>query len=176
MKIIYLLILLIMTSCFEKELATPEVIDIELENVPDFIVVGPIVDFYDSTNVKAKLKADTAKSYKKFNYSILYYNVHIDFFEKNSKNIETYITSDSAMIDESSNNMFAYNNVYVWSYKSETSLKTQFLEWNQEKKLLISNKFVRIDSPVEIIEGYGLESNQDLTNYKIFKVSGVMTK
>lgn len=176
MKIKYLFILLILSSCFEKELATPEVINSELDNVPDFVVVSPAVDFYDSTKVKAKLLADTAKSYKKYQYTILFYNVHIDFFSKDSNYIETYIDADSAKIDESNNNMYAYNNVYVWSEKSETSLITDFLEWNEEKKMLYSNKYVKINSPVEIIEGIGMESNQDLSNYKIFKVKGVITK
>jgi len=176
MKIIYLIILIFLSACFEKELATPAVINQELDNVPDFIIGKPVINFYDSTNIKAVLSADTAKSYKKFQYTIMYHNVHIDFYQKEKNIIETFMDSDSAKIDESNNNMFAFNNVYVWSEKSKTSLKTDFLEWNEEKGMLFSDKFVRIDSPVEIIEGYGMESNQDLTNYKIFKVSGVITK
>ncbi len=176
MRKIHFLLFLFLVSCFEKDLATSDVLEKELDNLPDLIVIRPDVDFYDSVNVKANLKADTAKSYKKFNYTLLYYNVRIEFYKKESKDVETYITSDSAMIDEKTNNMYAYNKVYVWSNESETSLKTEFLEWNEEKRLLLSTKFVKIESPVEIIEGYGLESNQDLTNYKIFKVSGVITK
>ena len=48
------------------------------------------------------------------------------------------------------------------------------MEWKKRK--LFSNQYVKINSPVEIIEGYGFESNQDLSNYKIFKVSGVINK
>lgn len=176
MKIIYLLILIFLSACFDKELATPEIIKQELEDVPDFVIASPVVNFYDSTRVKAVLSADTAMSYKKFQYTIMYNNVHIDFYQKQTNIIETYMDSDSAKIDESNNNMFAFNNVYVWSEKSKTSLNTDFLEWNQEKGMLFSNKYVKINSPVEIIEGYGMESNQDLTNYKIFKVKGVITK
>ena len=86
------------------------------------------------------------------------------------------MNADSAVVFNNSNNMFAYRNVFVWSENSKTSLKTDFLEWNEKKRKLFSNQYVKINSPVEIIEGYGFESNQDLSNYKIFKVSGVINK
>lgn len=176
LKLVNILIVLFLTSCFSHEENTPDIIKGEIENHPDFKIVSPKVDFYDSISIKATLKADTAENYTQYNYTSLFNNVHLDFFKSNSKIIETYLDADSAVIFENTNNMFAYNNVYVWSEKSKTSLKTDFLEWNEKRQMLFSDKYVKINSPVEIIEGYGLESNQDLSNYKIFKVSGVITK
>jgi LPS export ABC transporter protein LptC len=176
LKLVYILFSFILVSCFEKETSTVDLIKIETENHPDFKIKSPKVDFYDSIHIKAVLTADFAENYIKYNYTSLFNNVHLDFYENHSKNIETYIDADSAVIFNNNNNMFAYNNVYVWSKKSKTSLKTDFLEWNENKRMLFSDKYVKINSPVEIIEGYGFESNQDLSNYKIFKVSGVITK
>jgi hypothetical protein len=45
--------------------------------------------------------------------------------------------------------------------------------WSEERKKLYSTEFVRIESPTEILEGYGFESDQQLKNYTIFKPSGV---
>ena len=172
----YIIVVLMFSSCTNQDEISPEVIKNEIENQPDYSVVKPKVDFYDSIYVKATLTAEIANNFIKFNYTILDNNVHLDIFKNNSKIVETYLDADSAIIYENNNNMFAYNNVYVWSEKSKTSLKTDFLEWNESKKKLFSNKYVKINSPVEIIEGFGFESNQDLTNYKIFKVNGVITK
>jgi hypothetical protein len=45
--------------------------------------------------------------------------------------------------------------------------------WDNGSQKLYSTEFVTITSPNEKIQGYGFESDQNLTNYKIFKVSGV---
>lgn len=165
-----------LVSCYQNSEKPNELSKNKVENTPDFKVKAPKIDFYDSTFIKATLSADFAENYTKYNYSSLFNNVHLDIFKSNSKEISTFMNSDSAVVFSNTNNMFAYRNVYVWSENSKTSLKTDFLEWNEKKRKLFSNQYVKINSPVEIIEGYGFESNQDLSNYKIFKVSGVINK
>lgn len=176
LKLVYILLFLIIVSCYQNSEKPNKFVKNKVENTPDFKVKSPKIDFYDSTFIKATLTAENAENYSKYNYSSLFNKVHLDIFKSNSKIISTYMNADSAVVFNNSNNMFAYRNVFVWSENSKTSLKTDFLEWNEKKRKLFSNQYVKINSPVEIIEGYGFESNQDLSNYKIFKVSGVINK
>ena len=70
--------------------------------------------------------------------------------------------------------MFATGNVLVISDSTKSQLETEELEWNNSTHKLHSQAFVRITSPKEIINGWGFESDENLSNYKIFKVNGVI--
>lgn len=45
------------------------------------------------------------------------------------------------------------------------------LKWKNSNEKITTDKFVSIRSSKEIIEGYGLESDQHLHNYVIFNVT-----
>jgi LPS export ABC transporter protein LptC len=66
--------------------------------------------------------------------------------------------------------MYAIDNV-VAENDSGTVLKTNELMWRNSDQKIITDKFVTITSPKEVIQGYGLESDQQLKNYKIFNVT-----
>jgi hypothetical protein len=51
-------------------------------------------------------------------------------------------------------------------------LKTEELKWVNSKRKIVTDKYVEITSPTEEIRGYGLESDQSLKDYVIFRVSG----
>ena len=60
--------------------------------------------------------------------------------------------------------------------KASSELRTSKLLWKNKTQKVYSDVFVRITTPKEIIEGIGFESDQNLTNYKIYQVSGVFDK
>ena len=53
--------------------------------------------------------------------------------------------------------------------KFETSL----LFWDQKEEKVYSDKYIRIQEDDKIITGIGFESNQNMTQYKIFNSQGV---
>lgn len=61
--------------------------------------------------------------------------------------------------------------VNVSSSKGER-LETEELHWNQETGKIYTAKHVKITTPDEVIFGDGFESNQNFTEYKIFKIRG----
>jgi len=69
--------------------------------------------------------------------------------------------------------MTATGNVIVISDSMQTTLNTEELKWNQSTRKIYSDAPVIITSPSEIIFGIGLESNEYLSQYKIFKVTGI---
>ena len=51
--------------------------------------------------------------------------------------------------------------------------ETSQLFWDQKQEKVYSDKFMRIEQEDKIITGIGFESNQDMTQYKIFNSQGI---
>jgi precorrin-4 methylase len=67
--------------------------------------------------------------------------------------------------------MTARKNVEVINAKGE-KLNTEEIIWDEQKKIIYSNAFVKISTGDEIIWGIGMEANEDFTDYVIKKVTG----
>lgn len=128
---------------------------------------------YDSTFVRAIIKAKKARVFSERQETILDSNVYVEFFSKNSFKKAGELYCDWAKIDDNTKNMIAKGNVIVISDSSKTKLQTSILHWNNQTQKFYSSEYVQIKSPYEYIEGYGFESDINLTKYKIYKVRGV---
>ena len=64
-------------------------------------------------------------------------------------------------------------NVEVVNVNGE-KLNTEHLIWDEQKKKITSDAFVKITTAKEIIMGKGLEANQDFTQYEIKEVTGTI--
>ena len=182
MKTLTLILILILylhtTSCDDtsKKNVVFDSTFVNSADSPDQIFKYFEVFFYDSTIKKAKLKANLAKIYFQRKKTILDTNVYCEFYDKNNGSISSILKADSALIDDNTKDMYAFGKVVVNSDSTKTKLTSTLLKWENNRQLLLTDKFVRIESPYEIIEGYGFESNLNLSNYKIFKVSGQIIK
>ena len=67
--------------------------------------------------------------------------------------------------------MYAIDSVVAINDSSNIKLETDELMWCKKDEKIISDKFVRITSDEEIIEGYGFESDQQIKNYVIRNVT-----
>lgn len=63
-------------------------------------------------------------------------------------------------------------NVEVESLQGE-HFETSQLFWNQKEQKVYSDKYIRIEQADKIITGIGFESNQSMTQYKIFNSQGI---
>lgn len=173
-KILFSIVFLLI-SCSSEEVYRQKV-DIEQEIVPDQVAYEVDVAFVDSSFTKAVLKAGRARIFEDRKETLLDSSVRVDFYEKGSYEIASTLTSDSASIDDRTKNMLARGNVVVVSEDSKRRLTTEILEWDNYRQKLFSTEFVTITTEQEIIKGYGFESDPNLTNYKINKVSGIQTR
>jgi LPS export ABC transporter protein LptC len=98
--------------------------------------------------------------------------VVVDFYSKTSGRRIARLTADSAHIDDRTKMMRAIGNVIVVSDSSQTTLSTPSMLWDSHRERLSSTEAVRIVTPNESIDGIGFESDQALTDYRIFKVRG----
>ncbi|TAL69711.1 MAG: LPS export ABC transporter periplasmic protein LptC [Bacteroidetes bacterium] len=160
-------------SCEQNKVVPKQINDtINVETTPDQLSWDNEVLFVDSSYTKAKLTAKKAMVFQKRMQTILEGGLYVEFYSRYTKKRMSYLTADKAEIDDRTKNMLARGNVVVFSDSSNTKVETQLLHWNNKTQMFYSSEFVKVTSPKEIIQGYGFESDQDLTNYKIFRVSG----
>jgi LPS export ABC transporter protein LptC len=103
-------------------------------------------------------------------YTLMDDSVHIDFFDAEQRHTSE-LTSQRARVNDRTKDFAAYDQVVVVS-DSGTVLKTDSLFWNSRTQKIETDAFVEIISPTEHIRGHGLVSNQSLTDYRIFRVTG----
>ena len=165
--------------CSALVLASCEPEQVKRSNEPDPYLTAPThtsynitVNFFDSTRTKAVLRSNVARIFEELQQTTLADSVVVDFISKSSGKRLAKLTADSAVIDDRTKNMTAIGNVRVYSDSSRTTLTTEFLVWNSIRERLSSTQAVKIVSPKETINGIGFESDQFLTDYRIYSVSG----
>jgi LPS export ABC transporter protein LptC len=126
-----------------------------------------------SDHGKTKIKA-TAKTLTRFNVEKPYLEftdgIKINFYSADGQ-VGTTMTAEYASAVENSNQMTARKNVEVINAKGE-KLNTEELLWDEQKKMIYSNAFVKITTNDEIIYGNGMQANEDFTDYVIKKITG----
>ncbi|MBK9330844.1 MAG: LPS export ABC transporter periplasmic protein LptC [Ignavibacteria bacterium] len=166
--IIVLVISAAFFSCGDK--FKPATDDNESENSPSQESWNSTVVFSDSGNVKAVLTAGHISVFTAKGYTLIDSGAKVEFYRDGK--IVSVLTGMKGRIDDKTSNIEITDSVTV--INSEGSrLITEKLLWKNDVQKVYSDVFVRITTPEEIIEGIGFESDQNLSNYKIYKVSGV---
>ena len=67
--------------------------------------------------------------------------------------------------------------VRVNNVEKQQSMKTEEMYFDQNKQIIYNDttQLVRIQTPTEVLTGYGLTANQDFSRYTILKPEGVFT-
>ncbi len=159
----------ILTGCEEK-IAPSVISDLQSTALPSQESWNSTITFSDSGIVKAILKAGHLASYETSKMTYLNQGVHVDFFDERGRH-SSVLTSVAGTVDENTDNLVATGNVVITS-DSGVVVRTEKLTWDNARQLIVSEEFVRITTPKETLQGRGFESDQNLRNYKIFKVSG----
>jgi LPS export ABC transporter protein LptC len=115
---------------------------------------GPVVTRYN-----------TEKPYLEFSNGI-----QILFFNAEHQ-VESKLTAKYATAIENSKSMTARDSVRVVNNKGEL-LNTDELIWDEDKKIIYSNSFVKITTPDEIIYGNGMTANENFSDYTIKHITG----
>lgn len=110
---------------------------------------------------------NTAKPYLEFSdgMKLLFYNTE--------HKVESTLTAKYATAIENSHSMTARDSVVVVNQKGEI-LNTDELIWDEDKKIIYSNSFVKITTPDEIIYGNGMTANENFTDYVIKHITGTI--
>lgn len=73
-----------------------------------------------------------------------------------------------------SNFMFSMNQGVVMLNQKEEKMESENLLWNEKKATITIDGKVKVTTPTDIIEGYGLVADDKFQNYSLGKVSGVV--
>ena len=68
----------------------------------------------------------------------------------------------------------ARNNVVVINFDTDEQLETENLVWDQKKKIIYSNTFVKISSPDKVVYGDSMHATETFSEREIFNFRGVL--
>jgi LPS export ABC transporter protein LptC len=156
-----------LSSCAEK--FEPPKTNYKSGEIPDQESWNSKVIFSDSGNVKAILYANHISVYNNKGYTLIDSGATVDFYKKGVK--VSNLKGKRGKVLDATKDIEIYDSVKVENTEGSV-LTTQKLFWNNKLQKVTSDVFVRIKTPKETIEGIGFESDDNLKNYKIFKVTG----
>ncbi|MBK7980366.1 MAG: LPS export ABC transporter periplasmic protein LptC [Ignavibacteriae bacterium] len=165
-----IIVLIISLSCGETKLKPKIDNSINSEEIPDQESRNAKITFTENGKLKAVLFADIIKVLGDKNEKYLE-SVKVDFYD-DEEHKSSQLTSKRGRVDDITQDMYAIENVIAKS-DSGVTLTTEELIWRNKTKKIMTDKFVKIISSKEIIEGYGFESDQNLRNYTIFNITYV---
>lgn len=166
----FVFLVLIFSACGETKLNPQIDNSLSSDQIPDQESRNATITFTEDGKLKAILYSDVIKVLGDKNEKELE-KVKINFY--NEQEVQTSsLTSLRGRIDDRTQDMFAIDSVVAVS-DSGVTLTTDELIWKNKTKKIVTDKFVRIVSDKEIIEGYGFESDQNLQNYTIFDITYV---
>lgn len=85
---------------------------------------------------------------------------------------EANVRADSALYLKNKQLWRLDGNVSITNVMGEKFLTNQ-LFWDQRMKKIYSDSFIHIERPDKVLEGYGFDSNEQLTRYTVRNVSGI---
>ncbi|MBC8257324.1 MAG: LPS export ABC transporter periplasmic protein LptC [Candidatus Marinimicrobia bacterium] len=167
-NIISIILVLLFIACtgkaeFNENGASEELMENEIWN--------PIIILSREENKIVTAKSD--KLYKRSNeMALLVGNVKADFFREDGAHM-SILYSDSARINEQSNNLHANGNVFVVSDSGYT-LTTSEILWDNRYRMIIAEDSVMFTTTNgDTLYGVGFESDMDLEQWKISKPFGI---
>ncbi len=127
------------------------------------------VIFSDSGKTTAILYAGHLRVFEQSRETLLDSGVRVDFYNPDEVKTTT-LTSKRGRVDDATRNLYAMDSVLAVS-DSGVTVKTEELMWRNKDSKIVSDKFVTILTNKEKIQGFGFESNQNLTNYVIYNIT-----
>lgn len=172
MKIIFLYVVLVLmggaAGCEQR--IRPSVIEgITGEEMPDQESWNSRIIVSNDGVISAVIKAGYIAVYNDKQVTMLEDGVHVDFYEEGV--ITSTLISDRGEVDDETQDLSGYGNVIIEG-EDGTILETEEIHWTNETERIHTEAFVKITSPEEIIQGYGMESDANLSNYTIYRVTG----
>jgi LPS export ABC transporter protein LptC len=158
-------------SCEKK---IPVIPKSDLLTLPSLTVKDFKTTLVDSGQVKLIMSSPLVEQYDKAdpNFAEFRQGIKVDIYNGKS-NPEAKVTAKFAKCTD--NNLWELRDSVVVINEKNEKLETELLFWNQEKDLIYTDRFVKITSTDEIIQGIGFESDTHLINRKILKVTAEIT-
>jgi len=159
-------------GCGER--VNPAVVPLPQTGLPSQESWRSTVTFTDSARVKAVLWAGHIAEFQGERVTLLDDSIHVDFFDELGRHT-SLLTARRGRVNDATQDFEADDSVVVVS-DSGSTMKTDRLFWTNASRTIHTDSWVDITSPTEHITGKGMVSDQDLKNYRIFRVTGEALK
>ncbi|NOX84632.1 MAG: LPS export ABC transporter periplasmic protein LptC [Chlorobi bacterium] len=126
----------------------------------------------DSGYLRVLLRSSKMERFEgKEPYTVFPDGFEITFYDTTGVPV-SFIRANYGISYEKKKIMQARNDVVVKNFDTQEQLNTENLVWDQKKKTIFSNTFVKITSPDKIIYGDSLRSNESFTDRSIYHIRG----
>lgn len=162
---------LIFSSC-ENDLEVVQSFDDPVK-VPEATVEHSETLYYDSTKLAAKIEAPVLWRFslpKDQPYFEFPQGIHVQLYDS-VKNVKAEVKSKYAIFYEKKRLWEARKDVIVISQDGK-QLNTEELFWDQDKKIIYSNKFCRITTASASLTGNKFTAKEDFSTYELSSVQG----
>jgi LPS export ABC transporter protein LptC len=162
---------MIVMSCEKK---IPVIPKSDLLALPSLTVKDFRTTLTDSGRVQLIMSSPLVEQYDKADpkFAEFRQGIKVDIFN-GKPNPESNVTAKFAKCTD--NNLWELRDSVVVINEKNEKLETELLFWNQEKDRIYTDRFVKITSTDEVIQGIGFESDSHLVNRKILKVTADIT-
>jgi LPS export ABC transporter protein LptC len=162
----------LLTGCSnQKKNFTEEILN--RDSLPTMQSLGVTTLISDSGITRYKIVAEEWNIFDKKNppYWAFEKGVYLEKYNKDMA-VEAVIQCDTAYFYTDEKLWKLIGNVDIQNIKKEKFF-TQLLYWSQEKKLIYSDAYIRIEQEEQITEGYGFTADQSLNSWNIRNTKGI---
>lgn len=145
-------------------------------SMPGHLAYNVRVQFTDSNRIKAVLQGREGRIDEASNTTVVTGSVVVDFYNEAGTVPRARLTADSVVVNDRTKDMTAFGKVIVVSKTRDLTLTTSSLMWVNSSERVRTEAAVHIETGGETIDGIGMESNQDLSQYRLYQVRGVRRK
>jgi LPS export ABC transporter protein LptC len=141
---------------------------------------GPIAEtkdiltlYSDSAKLQIKLTAPLQLQYESGD-GVYPKGINMVFFDKNG-GINNTVRANYGKYIRQKDAYIIRGKVVLHNPSKGETLRTEELQWDRQTRKIFTDKFVTIQTKDDILKGHGLTSNQDFSNPKILKPTGVFS-
>lgn len=133
---------------------------------------GATIIYSDSALLKAVVKAEEVFDLQNGDREVPK-GMHITFYEKDGT-ISATLKANYAYYYKEEDRWKATGNVVIHNIKNEETLKSEELFWEPKNEDVYTEKFVRIETPGELMTGTGLKAKQDFSEWTLDNPEGII--
>jgi len=161
-----------LAGCEEKEIV---VAPVEYKG-PLAETTNVVMLMSDSARLQMRLTAPLMQQFE--NGDVVYSkNVKVTFYDKPGKKVVNTLEAKYAKIEKSTQLYTMRGDVRVANVPQQQTLKTEELFYDKLKRRIYTDTamFVRVQTPTEVLTGYGLQADENFSHYGMHRVTGTFT-
>jgi LPS export ABC transporter protein LptC len=170
--IAFFLILVFLSAC-KNDIQVIRSLDV-VDTLPEMSAKDIQIFYSEKGKVQIKLVSPTLITKEEEETELIFPDGFMVYFYDTLMNVTSTITADYGISYQKKKLMEARHNVVVVNTEKGETLNTEELFWDRNREVIYSDKFVRITSGEQVINGEGLYSKAPFDQMEVKRVNGVL--